>query len=129
MTYLDKANELYRMLGEGKMMDAFEKFYHDDVVMIEATGESYSGKDRNRERMHEWTDSLDEMHDGGTTNITSNEKDGVTMVESWTDVSFKDGQRFKMEEIAVQKWKGDHIIQERFYYNIPPGMQQQEAAE
>lgn len=129
MTYLDKAKELYRMLGEGKMMDAFEKFYHDDIVMIEANGDSFSGKDRNRQRMHEWAESLDEMHDSGTNNITSNEKDGVTMVESWTDVTFKGGQRFKMEEIAVQKWEGDHIIQERFYYNIPPAFEQSEAAE
>lgn len=129
MTYLERAKELYRMLGEGKMMDAFEKFYHENVVMIEATGESFSGKDRNRERMHEWEESVQEMHGGGTENIASNEKDGVTMVETWADVTFKGGQRMKMEEIAVQKWKGDKIIRERFYYNPGPAMEQKEAAE
>lgn len=129
MTYLERAKELYRMLGEGKMMDAFEKFYHKNVVMIEATGESFSGKDRNRERMHEWEESVQEMHGGETENIASNEKDGVTMVKSWADVTFKGGQRMKMEEIAVQKWKGDKIIRERFYYNPGPAMEQKEAAE
>lgn len=128
MTYLEKAKDLYRMLGEGKMMDAFEKYYHNDVVMIEATGESYSGKDRNRGRMQEWEDSVEEMNDGGTIHITSNEKEGVTMVESWTDVTFKGGQRMQIEEIAVQQWEGDQIIRERFYYNPGP-MAQEEAAE
>jgi ketosteroid isomerase-like protein len=128
MTYLEKAKDLYRMLGEGKMMDAFEKYYHEDVVMTEATGDSYSGKARNRERMHEWEESLEQMHDGGTGHITSNEDEAVTMVESWTDVSFKNGQRMKIEEIALQQWEGDQIIRERFYYNPGP-MAQKEASE
>ena len=129
MTYLDKAKELYRMLGEGKMMDAFEKFYHQDVVMIEATGDSFSGKDRNRERMHEWEESVQEMHGGGMGHVTSDEENEVTMVESWADVTFNGGQRMKIEEIAVQEWEGDHIIKERFYYNPGPAMEQKEAAE
>ena len=40
------------------------------------------------------------------------------MVESWMDVTLKDGKRNMMEEVAVQKWKGDQIIHERFYYNM-----------
>lgn len=129
MTYLNKAKELYRMLEENQMIDAFEKFYHKDVVMIEATGDSFSGKDRNRERMHEWAQSIKEMHGGGTGHITSDEETGITMVESWFDGTFKGGQRMKIEEIAVQEWEGDQIIKERFYYNPGPAMEKQEAAE
>tara|TARA_R110002124_G_scaffold76758_2_gene205690 strand:- start:7340 stop:7450 length:111 start_codon:yes stop_codon:yes gene_type:complete len=33
------------------------------------------------------------------------------------EVTFKGGNKIKMEQIARQKWKGDHIIEERFYYN------------
>jgi hypothetical protein len=40
------------------------------------------------------------------------------MVESWMDVTMKDGKRHMMEEVAVQKWKDDQIIHERFYYNM-----------
>jgi hypothetical protein len=129
MTYLEKAQDLYRMLGEGNMMDAFEKYYHENVTMIEATGDSFKGKNRNRERMHEWEESVQEMHGGGLGNVTSNEEEGVTMVESWVDITFHGGQRMKIEEIAVQKWEGDQIIHERFYYNPGPPMEQKEAAE
>jgi len=58
------------------------------------------------------------MNDGGVTAITSNEETCVTMVESWMDITFKDGNRMKMEEVAVQTWKDDQIIRERFYYNM-----------
>ena len=41
------------------------------------------------------------------------------MVEAWVDVTFKDGNRMKLEEVAVQQWDGDQIIRKRFYYNAP----------
>ncbi len=129
MTYLEKTQDLYRMLDQGQMMDAFEKYYHEDVEMIEATGESVKGKDRNRKRMHKWEQSVQEMHGGGTYSITSNEDEGTTMVESWGDVTFKEGGRMKIEEVAVQHWQDDQIVRERFYYNPGPGMEQQQAAE
>ena len=119
MSYLDKATEMYQMLGEGKMMEAFEKYYAEDVVMVEANGEAREGKDKNREFELQFLDSIKEMHDGGVSAITSNEDTGVTMVESWMGTTFKDGNRIKMEEVAVQKWNGDQIVHERFYYNIP----------
>lgn len=41
------------------------------------------------------------------------------MIESWFDVTFKGGQRMKMEEVGIQEWKDDQIVNERFYYNMP----------
>ena len=117
MTYKEKAQNLYQMIGEGKAMDAFEKFYHDDVTMIESTGEVRKGKAANREFEQNWFEGIKEKHGGGVNAITSDEANGVTMVETWVDCTFKDGNRVKMEEVARQKWEGDQIIEERFYYN------------
>jgi hypothetical protein len=61
---------------------------------------------------------IKDVHGTGVNAITANEKEATTMVESWMDVTMKDGKRSKMEEVAVQKWKGDQIIHERFYYNM-----------
>ena len=117
MTYLERAQKMYQMIGEGNMLEAFETYYHNDVVMVEATGDKREGKDANREFETNWLAGIQEMHGGGVNAITSNEDAGVTMVEAWTDMTFKDGNRMKMEEVAVQKWDGDKIIHERFYYN------------
>jgi ketosteroid isomerase-like protein len=118
MSYYDKAKDMYDLVGKGKMMDAFEKYYHNDIVMVEATGEERKGKDANRKFEVEFMGMIKEVHGSGVTAITSNEKEATTMVESWMDVTMKDGKRNKMEEVAVQKWKGDQIIHERFYYNM-----------
>lgn len=120
MSYLDKAKEMYAMIEQGQIMEAFEKFYHVDIEMIEATGEIRKGKDYNREFEIKFMGSIQEMHGSGTGNITANEADKVTMVSSWMDVTFKDGNRVKMEEVAEQFWEGDLIIKERFYYNPGP---------
>jgi len=117
MSYLQHAKDLYEMVGQGQLLEAFEKYYHDDVVMIEANGTTRDGKVINMEFQKQFLQGINEMHDGGVTAVTSNEESGVTLVESWMDVSFKDGKRVKMEEVAVQTWKGNLIIRERFYYN------------
>jgi ketosteroid isomerase-like protein len=119
MSYYDKAKDMYDMMSNGKLLDAFDKYYHKDVVMMEATGESRKGKETNRKFQTDFLAMIKEVHGSGVTAITSNEKDATTMVESWMDTTYKDGNRAKMEEVAVQKWKGGQIIYERFYYNMP----------
>ena len=119
MSYLKKVTEMYDMVSNGQMMDAFEKYYHEDAVMIEATGDNREGKTKNREFEIQFLSSIKEFHGSGVISITSNEQTGQTAVESWMEITFKDGNRMKMEEVAVQKWEGDQIVHERFYYNVP----------
>lgn len=120
MSYKDNAKDMYNMLAQGKLLDAFEKYYHVDVVQEEATGEKRVGKEANRKFQTEFMGMIKDVHGTGVTALASDEKEGITMVESWMDVTFKDGNRSKMEEVAVQKWRGDQIVYERFYYNMPP---------
>lgn len=119
MSYYEKAKNMSDMVAQGKMLDAFDKYYSKDVVMIEATGEVRKGKEANRKFQNDFVGMMKELHGSGVTAITADEKTGVTMIESWMDLTFQDGNRVKMEEVAVQKWKGDQIVNERFYYNMP----------
>jgi ketosteroid isomerase-like protein len=116
-TYLEKIKDVYDMSAKGQLLDAFEKYYHNDVVMVEATGETRKGKDANRKFQKEFMGTVKEFHGMGVKSATSNEDEKTTMVESWMDATMNDGKRMKMEEVAVQKWSGDQIIHERFYYN------------
>jgi len=118
MSYLAKEQELQSMVGQGQMLEAFEKFYAENVVMEEPMSGKTEGKDANRAREEQWIAGLAEMHGGGVTGITANEEEGITMTESWMDASFKDGSRVKMEEVSVKKWEGDQIVHERFYYSM-----------
>jgi hypothetical protein len=116
MSYLEKAKNLYAMIGQGQLMEAFEKFYHDKVVMEELGEEPRRGKEVNREYELKFLAMVKELHGGGVDSITSNEDEGVTMVENWLDVSFMDGNRVRMEQVAVQRWDGDLIAYEKFYH-------------
>ena len=118
MSYYDKAKDIYDMLAHRKMLDAFDKYYHKDVVVVEATGETRKGKAANLKFQEDFMGMIKDVHGSGINAITSNEKEATTMVESWMDVTMKDGKRSKMEEVAVQKWKDGQIIHERFYYNM-----------
>ncbi|MEP0986339.1 SnoaL-like domain-containing protein [Ekhidna sp.] len=119
MSLLEKEQELHQMIGEGKMMEAFEKFYADNVVMVEPMLGTTEGKDANRAREQQWLEMVQEVHGGGVTAITSNEEDGLTMSESWMEASYKDGNRAKMEEVSVKKWENGQVVHERFYYTMP----------
>lgn len=119
MSYKTQAKKLYQMIGEGKLMDAFEHFYHDQVIMQENNNEPRRGKEVNRKHELDWLNKVKEVHDAGVSSITSDEENGITSVECWMDVEFKDGKRIKMDEVAVQQWDGDQIVNERFYYNPP----------
>lgn len=116
MGYLEKISDVYDHIAQGTAMDAFEEYYDEEVVMVLEDGTEVEGKDTNREREHEFFDSVEEFHGLEISGITSNEEDGITAVESTMTVTFKgaDGP-MDIEQVAVQNWDGDQIVRERFY--------------
>ena len=113
---LNRAKAMNMMTVEEGVLPAFEKYYHEDVVMQENDEEPRRGKAANREFLTQWAANVEAVHGGGVGAIASNEADQVSMVESWIEVTFVGGNRQKLQEVAIQHWKGDKIIRERFYY-------------
>lgn len=118
MSYHAQAQSLFRTIESGDIAGAFEKFYDDDLVVIEADGTRHEGKTRNRERLQEWVGGIAEHHGMGVEALAADEENALTMAEVWYDVTMKDGTRHKIAETAVQHWEGEHIVEERFYYNM-----------
>ena len=116
MTYKQKAQALYDMINQGQLMEGFEKYYHENVVMQELGEEPRIGKAANREYELKFLSMVKEVHGGGVDAILSDEETGTVMVESWMDVTFQDGNRVHFAQVAVQKWDGDRIVSEKFYH-------------
>ncbi|MEO0895912.1 MAG: nuclear transport factor 2 family protein [Bacteroidota bacterium] len=116
MTYLEKAQDIYAQIGQGKLLEAFDQYYSDNVVMTEPMG-TREGKVACREYEIQFLNSIAEVHGLEVKNIASDEENATTFIENVLDVSFKDGNRAKMEQVSVQKWEGDQIVHERFYYD------------
>jgi len=115
MSYFNKAKELFRMIENGKMLDAFDLFYHPDVVVIQADGIKRIGVEANKNYEKDFLNNIQEIFGAELLSITSDEERHITMVEYWVHIKFKDGTRKKYEEVSVHYWKDDKIIKERFY--------------
>ena len=110
---LDK--QLNEDVLSGKAMDAFEKYYADDVVMQENSEEPRRGKAANRKAEEEFFGSV-EAFNGGSVKASAASGD-VTFSEWEYDITFKGGKRVKMNQVAVRRWKDGKIVNERFYYD------------
>lgn len=120
MSCYDCAKDLYDRMGQGQIMEAFEEYYADNVQVTEVpTGETRNGKEAQRAAIQQWFGMVKEHHGGGYNSITANEDTNTTMVESWTDITTADGNRWKMQEVAVQTWENGKIVDEKFYYHMP----------
>ncbi len=117
MTNLERAYHIYELMGEGKLLDAFDMYYHDDIVKVEGNGDIVEGKAANREFQVQWLESLEKIHNAGITAASEDSNNGKVLMESWIDASFKGGGRMKIEEVEVQTWKDGKITHIRFYYD------------
>ena len=122
MTLLDLAADLQRKANSPDILDAVDQYYADDVTIVEGDGQTFHGRETQKGRVQEFLSTVTEIHDGGVEAIAANETapgTGVALVETWSDMSFADGSRYKMEEVAVQRWQDGKVVHERFYYNAP----------
>lgn len=120
MSYLEKATAFQNMMAQGQVMEAFEQYYAEDCKVIEMpTGEVRDGKEAQREAIKQWFGMVEAHHGGGVNSITANEESGITCCETWTDVTFQGGNRMKLQEVGVQKWRDGQIVEEKFYYHMP----------
>jgi ketosteroid isomerase-like protein len=110
---LDQA--LNEAILSGKALEAFEKYYAEDVVMQENSDEPRLGKEANRKAEIEFFSSLAEFHEGKL--LSSAVNGDVTFGEWFMDVTFKNGYRLKLAQAAVRRWKDGQIVNERFYYH------------
>jgi ketosteroid isomerase-like protein len=99
----------------GKIMDAFEKYYADDVVMQENSEDPRVGKAENRKAEEQFMASVEAFH---SAKVTASAVNGDVSFSEWEmEITFKGGKRVKMEQVAVRKWKNGKIAHERFFYN------------
>lgn len=110
-------DEIDNAILTGKAMDAFEKFYADDVKMQEGSSEPTVGKDANRKREMEFFNSVEDFH-GAEALAKGFDDDKQTSLSEWIyDVTFKDGNRVKLEQVAVRHWKDGKVAFERFFFD------------
>jgi hypothetical protein len=113
-TIKQKIEELNQLALSGKALDAFEKFYHPQVVMQENENEPTVGKDANREREIEFFNSITEFRGAEVKGITTG--DNLSTVIWHYDYTHKDWGVRKYTQVSVQHWHDGLIVKEQFFY-------------
>jgi ketosteroid isomerase-like protein len=114
MELKELVTDLNSMILQGNALEAFEKYYAEDVVMQENELPPTIGKDANREREKEFFSKVVEFRGADVKAVAIG--DGVSMVEWFFDYTHKDWGRRTYHQVAVQRWKDGKIVHERFYY-------------
>lgn len=106
--------ELNQTILQGKIMEAFERYYADGVVMQEPGGKITEGKEANRRREEEFVGSIQEVH---SVELGAHAVNGDVSLSEWVmDLTFQDGNRNRLEQVAVRHWNDGLVVRERFYY-------------
>ena len=107
-------NDLIAHITSGRLMDGFERYYADEVVMSENGTEDAArvGKEANRAYEQYFVDNskwfgvrVDAVLADGNT----------TAYQMWMDFEMG-GQRMARTQFAVQEWKDGKIVKETFHY-------------
>lgn len=102
------------MVLSGKALEAFDELYAEDVVMQENSDAPFVGKALNRQREIDFFSSVAEIH---SAQVLSSATEGDVSFSEWEmDITFKNGYRAKLAQVAVRRWKNGQIAHERFYY-------------
>jgi hypothetical protein len=110
-----QVDQLNQMILEGKILEAFDKFYADDVVMQDNDYPVRAGKEVNRQFEEAFVNGLTEFR--GAKVVSTLLSDGLAVTEWWFDYTHKDYGTRNYTQLAVQRWKNGKIVEEKFYYN------------
>lgn len=108
-------HKLNHLVIEGKLMDAFETYYHDDVVMQENNEMPTVSKAANRRRELQFLDNVTEFRGAKVKDLGVS---GNLSFVTWEyDYTHKEWGVRNYTQVSIQEWKDDKIIREIFVYN------------
>lgn len=111
----EKIMELNKLVLSGKPMEAFEKFYHQDVVMQENENEPVVGKGANRQRETDFFNKASGFSQNARLLDIALGQD-LTMVKWHYDYTHTEWGKKKYTQVSVQHWRDGQIIKEQFFY-------------
>jgi hypothetical protein len=115
LTPENSIRDLNALVQEGKLMDAFEKYYHEDVTMQENANAPVVGKDANRRRELEFLSNILEFRGASVQGVGVG--DDISFVVWSYDYTHKEWGVKNYTQVSVQHWKDGKIISEQFFYN------------
>ncbi len=106
--------ELNDMILKGELIPAFEKYYDENIVMQENAAPPLIGKEANHLNEEQFVSFIQKVD---ACELLSQCVNGDTSFTEWhMDVTFKNGERHDLHQVAVRHWKDGKVVHERFYH-------------
>lgn len=106
--------DLNQLVLSGKSLDAFEKYYHDEVSMQENSTEPTVSKAANRERELQFYADVLEFRGAEVKGVAVG--DDISYVSWHYDYTHKDWGVRNYTQVSIQHWQDGKIIKEQFIY-------------
>ena len=103
------------LVESGKTVEAMERFYAEHASMQENTTEPRVGKAALIKHEEAALTSISKLR---ATCVRPVFVSGDLVVIRWIfEIEDKKGKTMKFEELAHQRWEGNHMVQEQFFYD------------
>ena len=107
--------ELVSYVQAGKYVEAISDFYAETAFMKENHGEPRIGRDNLIKHERAVLAGLAQMR---TERVGAVLVDGDHVTINWVfEMTTRDGKKRLLDELALQKWSGERIVEEQFYYD------------
>ncbi len=111
----ERLEDLFRYIREGRILDAMQEFYAEDVAMQENANTPTVGLAANIEREKQFMSGVKEWK--GFEVKGAGVGNGITFYEAVFDWVATNGQPVHLEQVTVARWRNGKIVHERFYYD------------
>ena len=113
-TIAQRATELQDYIATGRIFEALDEFYAEDVVMQENMEAPIAGRAANIEREKAWLDTVETFTGFTVENLAVG--GDVSFVETSMSYIAKDGQKVELTQVSRARWRDGKIVDERFYH-------------
>jgi hypothetical protein len=113
----NNVEKLNALIKEGKIMEAFEKYYGEDVITQVNGNPPISGKELNRKREMIFLQEIEKLNSAVINSVSfGGDEDNIAMTEWAINIENKKGEKKTIYRVNVQHWKDDKIINEKLYF-------------
>ena len=113
----NNVEKLNILIKEGKIREAFEKYYSEEVIIYVNGNPPIVGKEQNRKRETIFLQEIEKLSGAEIKSVTFGlDEDSVSMTEWAIKIEDKDGKQKTVYRVNVQHWKENKIINEKLYF-------------
>jgi ketosteroid isomerase-like protein len=116
MNLEERVREFVALCEAGKTLEAIERFYAEDAVVFENHELARAGRAACLACEQEAIARVKEPARLKARAFAVNAAGAVSFIEWTVRYVGEDGRPMRLDEVAVQRWSGGRISEERFYY-------------